>query len=748
MKKKFLAIFILAAVTVLGVMSAALSACSAGEEYPVWNVSAEGGSVTASFADNGKYGYILTVSGSGAMRDYASATDTPWYGKSGRITELVVEDGVTKIGDNAFKYCYYAEDVILPASVTSVGKNAFPESSKIYCKATDVTAGEGTTVYVYSENQPAVGGNFWHSANGTPAVWPFVVTSAQKILFIGNSYTFYNDMPTLFKEIANAAGADVTVESITTGSQSLKNWSDPKTADGARVEAALTSSSDYDIIVLQEKSTSPVNDDYRYFLSGAKALRDRISETQDDCRVFLYETWGSPAYAGNYGGSVSEMESRLRSAYETVAERVGATVSYVGKAFTYAYENYSDIILYNTEDDNHPSYEGSYLAACVHATTLLGLNVENSTYNGTLDGDTAALLREVGYKIVVGADIPKITYDMQIAVYTRYADASTVSDLVAAFKEDYAEKNGVAAPKIKYSMLGASNTAVAAFGKLVNAGNYDIVFGTGNNINTDGGVSVLAKKTYSVVSAAYTGTRYISYLTENEIAVAFYNFMDTDEAKVILDPGYIPDSEAQTITVNLVVNGSPYGEAIVVSNATGAPSQSLPKPEADTGFVFKGWATTRDEVADETLIAAGAITYKQVEQLASEGALTLYARFAADDGPQTVTIVIGYYNKGSNALTNEQLAAIEKAFKAYALEEGINVEMTFTPYTDMTAMNSDAAAKQIDYAINVGNAITEANGVSGTKIQVGNRYVMQIADNEISALFHRFALQDETIGSF
>ena len=966
MKKRFLTVFILAMVMVLGVMSAVFTACTKEEEYPTWNVSAEGSSVTASFTDNGKYGYILTVEGSGAMRDYSSAKDTPWYGKSGRVTELVIKDGITYIGDNAFTHCYYADSVMLPASVTKVGENAFPASSKVYGYAKVISVGEGTTVYVYSESQPTVGGNFWHEVNGAPAVWPYVVTSPQKILFIGNSYTFYNDMPALFKEIANGAGADVTVESITTGSQSLKNWADPKTEDGARVEAKLTASSDYDIIVLQEKSTSPVNNDYKYFLSGAKALAERIEQTQDNCRIFLYETWGSPAYAGSYGGSVPEMESRLRSAYETVAERIGATVSYVGKAFTYMYENYADINLYYTADENHPSYEGSYLAACVHATSLLGLNVENSAYNGALDEDTAALLRMVGYGITVGADMPEITYDMQIAVYSRYADASTIADLTAAFKEDYATKNGVEAPKIKYSLLGASNTAVAAFGEIVNSGNYDIVFATGNNINSDGGVSVLAKKTYNVVSTAYTGTRYISYLTENEIAIAFYNFMDTDAAKVILDPSYVPeevkeitvkfvvdndaygtpivlssssnavaqalpelpektgltpmgwaltaeeqtgeviysgkvtyaafeayaengevtlyaryvsdgvtlinvniavfaryvneetiirliaafgesyqvgdgerlnvtyellgngstgagdfgalvnagtfnitfgsggnvdstggvtivdkksvyvadysgdrtvayltedeatkafydfldtdtakkilnpdyvsDSEAKEVTVNLIVNGSSYGEAIVISNATSATAKSLPKPEADTGYVFKGWATTENEVADETLIAAGTFTYGQAAALASGGTLTLYARFDLDDGPVAVTITVGYYSNSS--INDEKLTAIESAFKSYALEEGYDVEVTFKSYTNMTTMNSDAAAGQIDYAINVGNAITESNGVPGTKKQVGSRYVMQIADNEIAALFHQFALQDETIKGF
>lgn len=694
MKKKFLAVFILAMVMALAAMCAVLTACSDKEEYPAWNVSAEGSNVTAIFTDNGNYGYILTVEGSGAMQSYPSAADTPWYGKSGRITQLVIKDGVTNIGDNAFTYCYYANTVILPASVTAVGSNAFPAGTKVYCYAADVTVGEGTTVYTYSEAQPTVGGNFWHNANGSPAVWPYVVTSAQKILFIGNSYTFYNDMPTLFENIATAAGAEVTVEKITAGSQSLKNWANPKTDDGARVEAALTASSDYDIIVLQEKSTSPVNDDYRYFVSGAKALAARINETQENCRIFLYETWGSPAYAGSYGGSVQEMESRLRSAYDTVAEKIGATVSYAGKAFTYTYENHTDINLYNADDKNHPSYEGSYLAACVHATSLLGLNVKNSTYNGTLDEVTAATLREVGYSVAVGADLPEITYDMQIAVYSRYTAASTITNLVAAFKEDYAAKNGGEVPKIKCSLLGADKTAVAAFGELVNSGSYDIVFATGNNINSDGGVSVIAKKSYSVVDSVYPdgGTRYISRLTENETAVAFYNFIDTDAAKVILNPDYVPEI-VNEITVSFVVDGSAYGTPVVLSSAGSAVAQAIPSLPEKTGLSPIGWALTENEVENEPLYS-GNVTYATFASVAKDGKVTLYARYVSD-GTTVITVNIAVFKRYVNESTIISLTA---AFKeSYSLNEDEILKVTY----DMLGDGS-TGAKDFGDLVNAG----------------------------------------------
>ena len=47
----------------------------------------------------------LTISGSGAMADYDSYYNQPWAGQRDNIKHLVVENGVTSIGNNAFRYC-------------------------------------------------------------------------------------------------------------------------------------------------------------------------------------------------------------------------------------------------------------------------------------------------------------------------------------------------------------------------------------------------------------------------------------------------------------------------------------------------------------------------------------------------------------------------------------------------------------------------------------------------------------------
>lgn len=66
---------------------------------------------------------IITVQG--AMQDYTSARETPWFSDRADIRKIVVQNGVTSIGDYAFYGCENVTSVTLPGTVTQIGKLAF-----------------------------------------------------------------------------------------------------------------------------------------------------------------------------------------------------------------------------------------------------------------------------------------------------------------------------------------------------------------------------------------------------------------------------------------------------------------------------------------------------------------------------------------------------------------------------------------------------------------------------------------------
>ena len=73
-------------------------------------------------------GTTMTVSGKGEM------TDSPARNNS-NIKKVVIEDGVTSIGDSAFSWCSSLTSITIPSSVTSIGNGEFRECSSL----TDIT---------------------------------------------------------------------------------------------------------------------------------------------------------------------------------------------------------------------------------------------------------------------------------------------------------------------------------------------------------------------------------------------------------------------------------------------------------------------------------------------------------------------------------------------------------------------------------------------------------------------------------
>lgn len=121
-------------------------------------------------------GTTLTVSGSGAMADYVDYELRPWHSNVGNITSIVIENGVTSIGYNAFMGCNNASlaSVTIPASVTSIGYAAFQ-----LCTMPSVTFASG------SQLTSIDGYAFEECPNLTSFTIPDGVTSIGNSAFMG-----------------------------------------------------------------------------------------------------------------------------------------------------------------------------------------------------------------------------------------------------------------------------------------------------------------------------------------------------------------------------------------------------------------------------------------------------------------------------------------------------------------------------------------------------------------------------------
>ena len=213
-----------------------------------------------------------------------------------------------------------------------------------------------------------------------------------RILFIGNSYTYFNEMPTeLFSVIAKEAGYSVEVESVVKGGWTLEKHSDPESETGS-VVSSLLSGDAYDYVILQEQSLRPALNSASFY-SAVRTLVSRIRDT--GARPLLYSTWGRKAGSPKlteHGLTNESMTYSLARAYRDIGRELDTVVAYVGLAF---YDVGDKVELYNG-DMSHPSREGSYLAALTLFLSVFG-DTEHLSDCG-ISPNTTTILKQAAKK--------------------------------------------------------------------------------------------------------------------------------------------------------------------------------------------------------------------------------------------------------------------------------------------------------------------------------------------------------------
>lgn len=213
-----------------------------------------------------------------------------------------------------------------------------------------------------------------------------------RVLFVGNSYTYANDLPGMVGQLA-AAGESRRYEFAqeAPGGVTIKeHWE-------AGRAAALLEASRFDWMVLQDQSQEPSfevsvleTDLYPYVTHFDSAARARGT------RTLLFLTWGrrDGDLENVPGDTFSAMQDRLIRGYETIAARLHVPVAPVGIAWRSARQSQPSIALYEP-DGSHPSAAGTYLAACVFYNALFGRSPVGNAFTAGLDATTARALQQI-----------------------------------------------------------------------------------------------------------------------------------------------------------------------------------------------------------------------------------------------------------------------------------------------------------------------------------------------------------------
>lgn len=220
-----------------------------------------------------------------------------------------------------------------------------------------------------------------------------------RILFIGNSFTAYNNLPFMLEQLANSAGKKVLVDHITFGGYTLQLHSQNPSVINKINERY------WDYVILQEQSQIPSFITQRETMMYPFArLLDSIIHTNSFCsKTVFFMTWahkfgdlGLPSGSDTYEG----MQQRLRSGYKEIADTLQAAIAPCGWAWRKVIQENPNIELYSP-DNYHPAENGTYLAACTFFATIFTQSPVGLNYYAGINQSDALIFQNAASEIVL-----------------------------------------------------------------------------------------------------------------------------------------------------------------------------------------------------------------------------------------------------------------------------------------------------------------------------------------------------------
>lgn len=243
-----------------------------------------------------------------------------------------------------------------------------------------------------------------------------IMSSAQdstlKVLFIGNSYTHVNDLPTMVERV---------VSSVNNGQFKLAH--DNSTPGGwywyKHVNDSTTLSKikkgNWDVVVLQEQSqmlSLPDSTIAKESIPHLQVLVDSIKRSSPNAKLFFYRTWGRKNGDAQNGvtwpavATYEGMDSLLSKRYSMLADSLKGKLVPVGDVWKAIRKTHPEIELYS-EDGSHPSLAGTYAAAITFANAFFGVHPLDVTFESKLSAEQAIAIRKVAESVLVKSSTSK-----------------------------------------------------------------------------------------------------------------------------------------------------------------------------------------------------------------------------------------------------------------------------------------------------------------------------------------------------
>ena len=216
-----------------------------------------------------------------------------------------------------------------------------------------------------------------------------------RVLFLGNSYTYVNDLPGTFAQLAQSGGHPVQVAMVANGAETLAEHA------GSTESIGKISSQSWSYVVLQEQSETPASSagaSY-YMYPAARELASRAEAAGATPLFFM-----TPAHRDGLPGSATpdyeSMQRAIDDSYLAIARELGDPVAPVGYTWFLVRSRHPEIALWQ-DDGSHPTVAGTYLAACVFYAAVFRQTPEGLAFeDGLTESQSRTLQAEAAANVL------------------------------------------------------------------------------------------------------------------------------------------------------------------------------------------------------------------------------------------------------------------------------------------------------------------------------------------------------------
>lgn len=219
-----------------------------------------------------------------------------------------------------------------------------------------------------------------------------------RILFIGNSFTFFNNMPDMVKAFGDSAGRPIITGMHAPGGVSVGDIAQGTMAHMNNPALfSLIRSRKWDFAVIQDNQGRFVRDSAVFpatslVMQGHLNIMDSVKANNSCVKIILFAGWAWKAGMPPFGNTGIETIQRILVNYRVLNDTMKETIAPIGEAWIKAVNYLPSVNLWDP-DDAHPGYPGSYLTAAVIFSTIFNLPSAGVDYNGTLLPAVAGTLR-------------------------------------------------------------------------------------------------------------------------------------------------------------------------------------------------------------------------------------------------------------------------------------------------------------------------------------------------------------------